>query len=169
LGLPATTVRELRRAAPLHDIGKIGIPDHILLKPGRLTPEEFEVMKTHSAIGAQLLSDGQAPLLRRAEQIALTHHERWDGAGYPNGPAGDGIPIAGRIVAVADVFDALTHARPYKDAWPLDRALEELAQQAGRQFDPAVLEAFQTLDHAALLEPVASPYAMLAPAGGSPL
>jgi putative two-component system response regulator len=154
LGLPAKAAREIRRAAPLHDIGKIGIPDQILLKPGKLTDEEFDVIRTHTTIGAQLLSGSQAPLLQRAEEIALTHHERWDGSGYPNGLAGDRIPIAGRIVSVVDVFDALTHDRPYKDAWPIGEAVEEILRQAGRQFDPAVVEAFQRLDHAALLEAI---------------
>jgi putative two-component system response regulator len=153
LKLGAKTASEIRRAAPLHDIGKIGIPDQILLKPGNLTPDEFEVIKTHTTIGAQMLSGSQAPLLQMAEQIALTHHERWDGTGYPVALASDQIPISGRIVAVADVFDALAHERPYKQAWPLDEVLAELSDQSGRQFDPAVIDAFQALDHAALLEP----------------
>jgi putative two-component system response regulator len=154
LGIPEEAVREIRRAAPLHDIGKIGIPDDILLKPGRLAPAEFDVVKTHTTMGAQILSGSQAVLLQTAEVIALTHHERWDGTGYPAGLAGDQIPISGRIVAVADVFDALTHDRPYKQAWPLNDALHEIEHQSSGHFDPAVVDAFMTLDHTALVEPV---------------
>jgi putative two-component system response regulator len=161
LGFSAKTVRQIRHTAPIHDIGKIGIPDQILLKPGKLTAAEFEVIKTHTTIGAQMLSGSDAPLLQMAEQIALTHHERWDGTGYPNRLAGDRIPVTGRIVAVADVFDALTHERPYKEAWPLDRATQEIISQAGRQFDPQVVNAFQALDHAPLLGPM--PAGSLAP------
>jgi putative two-component system response regulator len=156
LGLDAETRELLVRAAPLHDIGKIGIPDAILLKPGRLTAEEFEVMKRHALIGAELLAGGRSPVLQSAEEIALTHHERWDGTGYPDGLAADLIPLAGRIVAVADVFDALTHARPYKQAWPIDRAVREICDGSGRQFDPAAIEAFMTLDHPALVMPIAA-------------
>jgi len=134
-------VELIRRAAPLHDVGKIAIPDAILLKPGKLTPEEFERMKTHTSLGAQMLSAGEFPLLQLAEQIALTHHERWDGTGYI-GLREDAIPMAGRIVAVADVFDALTSERPYKKAWPLSEALEEIKCQSGPQFDPRIVEAF---------------------------
>jgi putative two-component system response regulator len=141
LGLPPAEVELIRRAAPLHDVGKIAIPDSILLKPGRLTPEEFEQMKTHTTLGSKMLSGGRFPLLQRAEEIALTHHERWEGTGYI-GLAGDSIPLAGRIVAVADVFDALTSARPYKTAWPRAEAVEEIRRQSGRQFDPRVVEAF---------------------------
>jgi putative two-component system response regulator len=147
LGLPAELVQLIRRAAPLHDVGKIGIPDAILLKPGRLTEEEFDHMKRHTTIGARMLSGGASTQIALAEQIAGTHHERWDGTGYPVGLAGEAIPIAGRIVAVADVFDALTHARPYKQAWPHAEALAELHRQRGRQFDPRVIDAFLTLDH----------------------
>ena len=134
-------VELIRRAAPLHDIGKIAIPDSILLKPGKLTPEEFERMKTHTTIGAEMLSGGEFPLLQLAEQIALTHHERWDGSGYL-GQREEAIPMAGRIVTIADVFDALTSERPYKQAWPLNEAIEEIKRQSGRQFDPCVVEAF---------------------------
>ncbi len=151
LGLPDREVELLGHAAPLHDIGKIGIPDAILLKPGRLTDEEFEVIKTHPRIGAEILTGSHSPLLRLAERIALTHHERWDGSGYPGGFSGEEIPIAGRIVAVADVFDALTHERPYKQAWPVEKAVAEILGQAGRQFDPGVVDAFATLDHPTLL------------------
>jgi putative two-component system response regulator len=154
IGLPDDEVELIRRAAPLHDIGKIGIPDVILLKPGRLTDEEFDVIRTHTTIGAEILSGSQSPLLRLAQEIALTHHERWDGRGYPGGLSGEEIPLTGRIVAVADVFDALTHERPYKDAWPVEKAVSEIAGQPGRQFDPGVVEAFSRLDHATLLSRV---------------
>lgn len=108
-------------------------------------------MKTHVSIGGSILSRSQSPLLRLGEQIALSHHERWDGTGYPAGLGGEEIPVTGRIVAVADVFDALTHDRPYKEAWPVDEAVAEIGRQSGRQFDPGVVEAFGALDHAALL------------------
>jgi PAS domain S-box-containing protein len=149
LGLDAELVRLIRLAAPLHDVGKIGIPDAILLKPGRLTEEEFDHMKRHTTIGAQMLAGGASAQIALAEQIAGTHHERWDGTGYPARLAGDAIPIAGRIVAVADVFDALTHSRPYKEAWPRADALAELARQRGRQFDPQVIDAFFALEREA--------------------
>jgi putative two-component system response regulator len=122
-------------------VGKIAISDLILLKPAKLTPEEFESMKSHTKLGAQILSGGRFALLQLAEQIALTHHERWDGSGYL-GLCEEAIPIAGRIVAVADVFDALTSDRPYKKAWPIHEAIEEIKRQSGRQFDPRVVEAF---------------------------
>ncbi|BDP43368.1 hypothetical protein DAETH_33370 (plasmid) [Deinococcus aetherius] len=141
LGLPHEDVALLRIAARLHDVGKIGIPDAILLKPGKFTPEEFERMKAHTLIGARILSGGHSRLLRMAEEIAESHHERWDGTGYPYGRAGASIPITGRIVSVADVFDALTSERPYKRAWPYEEALAELRRNAGIQFDPEVVEA----------------------------
>lgn len=141
LGLDDEQVDLLRKAAPLHDIGKIGIPDSILLKEGRLTAEERALMETHTGIGARILSGSRYPLLRLAEEIAMSHHERWDGGGYPNALSGDRIPISGRIVAVADVFDSLTHLRPYKRAWTVAEALAEFRTQSGRQFDPAVVEA----------------------------
>ncbi|MGH2573011.1 MAG: HD domain-containing phosphohydrolase [Actinomycetota bacterium] len=142
LELPMDQIEMIRRAAPLHDVGKIGIPDGILLKPGKFTPEEFEQMKTHSAIGAQILAGSRVPLLQLAEEIALNHHERWDGSGYPKGLRGEAIPLAARIVAVVDVFDALTHERPYKEAWSEHDALEEIRKQSGKHFDPRVVEAF---------------------------
>jgi putative two-component system response regulator len=135
----------LRHAAPLHDVGKIGIPDHILLKPGRLTGEEFELMKTHTTIGARILGESDFTVLRMGREIALTHHERWDGSGYPSGLRGEEIPISGRIVAVADVFDAITHARPYKEALPAGHAIAEITGASDTQFDPRVLAAFTTL------------------------
>ncbi len=145
LGLPSGSVKLLERAAPLHDIGKIAVPDRILLKPGPLTPEEFEVVKTHTVIGARILSGSRFDILRLAEQVALSHHERWDGQGYPHGLSQERIPLPGRIVAVADVFDALTHARPYKPAWSWDEAVAEVESQGGRQFDPRVVDAFLKL------------------------
>jgi putative two-component system response regulator len=141
LGMPDTQVSLIRRAAPLHDVGKIGVPDTILMKLGKLTEDEFAVVKTHTVIGARILSGGKFPLLRLAEEIAFSHHERWDGTGYAS-IAGTDIPLAGRIVAVADVFDALTQQRPYKPAWPIREAIAEIDRQRGRQFDPGVVEAF---------------------------
>lgn len=142
LGLNDAYIEMLRRAAPLHDVGKIGISDSILLKPGKLTPPEFDTMKTHTTIGAKILSGSRVALLMLGEEIALSHHERWDGGGYPNGLARDEIPLSGRIVAVADVFDALTHERPYKPAWPVGRAIEEMERLRGKQFAPDVFDVF---------------------------
>jgi putative two-component system response regulator len=141
IGLSDTQVSLIRRAAPLHDVGKIGIPDSILMKLGKLTPEEFELVKTHTTIGARILSGSRFTILRLAEEIAYNHHERWDGSGYV-GTRGSDIPLAGRIVAVADVFDALTQKRPYKAAWPVTEAIAEIDRQRGRQFDPALVDAF---------------------------
>jgi putative two-component system response regulator len=151
IGLDDRQVELIERAAPLHDIGKIGIPDAILLKPGGLTEEEFAEMKRHTTIGTEILSGSSSALLGLAEQIALTHHERWDGNGYPAGLRGEEIPLPGRIAAIADAFDALTHKRPYKLAWPVDQAVREVLAQRGRQFDPHLIDVFATLDHAALL------------------
>jgi len=145
LGLPAGQVTLLRHAAPLHDVGKLAIPDCILLKPGRLIAEEFDVMKTHAELGARLLSSGSSRVLQTAAVIAATHHERWDGTGYPKRLSGEAIPLVGRIVAVADVFDALTHDRPYKSAWSVERACAEIARSSGSQFDPRVVAAFLAL------------------------
>jgi putative two-component system response regulator len=142
LALGDETLTAIRHAAPLHDVGKIGIPDSILLKPDKLTSGEFEEMKTHTTIGARILGDSGHPILSLGREIALTHHERWDGNGYPTGLRAEAIPIAGRIVAVADVFDAITHARPYKDAFPVSYAVAEITQGSGTQFDPRVVEAF---------------------------
>jgi cyclic di-GMP phosphodiesterase len=141
LGLADAQVSLIRRAAELHDVGKIGVPDTILMKMGKLTPEEFEIVKTHTVIGARILSGGKFPLLRLAEEIAFSHHERWDGEGYAH-IRGVDVPLAGRIVAVADVFDALTQQRPYKPAWPVAEAIGEIDRQRERQFDPAVVDAF---------------------------
>ncbi|WP_165795315.1 diguanylate cyclase [Deinococcus koreensis] len=139
MGLPQEEIELLRWAARLHDIGKIGVGDDILLKTGRYSAEEYERMKLHTVIGAKVLEGSKSRLLRVAEEIAMTHHERWDGTGYPRGLRGEGIPISGRIVAVADVFDALITERPYKDAWPVQAALDEMQRQAGTQFDPTIV------------------------------
>lgn len=154
LGLGDREAELIAHAAPLHDVGKIGLPDAILLKPGKLTDAEFQRVKMHTIIGAEILSGSQSPLLQLAEQIALSHHERWDGFGYPQQRRGEEIPLAGRIVAVADVFDALTHERPYKRAWPVEHAVAEILSQKARQFDPRVIDVFASLDHASLLSPV---------------
>jgi putative two-component system response regulator len=156
MGLHPVEVERLRRAAPLHDIGKIGIPDAILLKPARLDEHEYELMKAHTTIGHQILTGSGSQVLQLSAEIALTHHERWDGKGYPNALGGEEIPLAGRLTAVADVFDALMHRRPYKEAWPLDAALAEIRVGSGRRFEPAVIEAFRTLDAGALLAPIAT-------------
>jgi|SRR4051794_29984708 putative two-component system response regulator len=145
VGQDAGAVEMLRRAAALHDLGKIGIPDGVLLKPGRLTPEERACIETHTTIGAQILAHGRSPLMQMAERIALCHHERWDGQGYPRRLRGDQIPLEARIVALADVFDALSHDRPYRAAWPVEAVLAEMAREAGRHFDPALAAAFLRL------------------------
>jgi putative two-component system response regulator len=132
----------LRQAAPMHDVGKIGIPDAILLKPGRLTPDEFDHMKQHAAIGAQILANSSSPLIQLAHKLAIEHHEKWDGSGYPNGLKGEQISVEGRIVAIADVFDALTSKRPYKEAWGVEEALEHMQAQAGKHFDPHLINLF---------------------------
>lgn len=142
LGLPQAECEMILEAAPMHDIGKVGISDDILLKPGQLTEEEFAQMKRHAEIGYSILADSPSPLLQCAATIALSHHEKWDGSGYPQGLAGEAIPLHGRIVAVADVFDALSSARPYKSAWPLQKTLDLLHDQAGRHFDPACIASF---------------------------
>jgi len=151
LGLPQDRIELIRRASQLHDIGKIGIPDTILLKPGKLTAAEFDRVKQHTTIGARILSGGRCPVLGLAHVIALTHHERWDGTGYPRGLRGEEIPIEGRIAAVADVFDALIHDRPYKSAWPVEDAVAEVLNQTDRQFDPGVVESFSRLPHSSLM------------------
>ena len=154
LGLSEETVALIRHAAPLHDVGKIGIPDAILLKPGKLTPGELKQMQEHTTIGAKILTHPRFAILQMAHSIALTHHERWDGGGYPRGLRGKEIPLSGRIVTVADVFDALTHERPYKAAWPVEEAVAEIERLAGGHFDPRVVRAFVALDHQSLLESV---------------
>lgn len=142
LDLDAKTQQLILEAAPMHDVGKIGIPDYILLKPGKLTHEEFEVMKNHAALGYELLKSSGSEILQAGAEIALSHHEKYDGSGYPKGLAGTKIPLLGRIVAVADVFDALTSERPYKRAWALDAACKFLEDGRGAHFDPLCVEAF---------------------------
>jgi putative nucleotidyltransferase with HDIG domain len=154
IGLPAPDVEVLLRAAPLHDVGKIGVPDAILLKRAHLTPEEYAVMQAHTTIGAEILSGSEFAILQTARRIAASHHERWDGGGYPYGLAGEEIPLAGRLVALADVFDALVHERPYKEAWSLEQAVDEIGSLRGTHFDPNVVDAFETLDHEYLIEPI---------------
>jgi len=151
LGLPRSEIALIYQAAPLHDIGKLTIPDSILLKPERLTREEFEQVKGHATAGATLLSGSHSEVLCLAEEIALTHHEWWDGSGYPAGLSGKDIPIAGQLVALADVFDALTHERPYKKAWPLAKALEEIDDLRNRQFDPEIVDAFTKMTPGAFI------------------
>ena len=157
LGLRPEQVSLIRHAAPLHDVGKIGLRDGILLKRGRLTDVEREEMQTHVSIGRSILSGSRSPLLKMAEEIAWTHHERWDGKGYLSGLTGDEIPLSGRIVAVADVFDALTHTRPYKEAWPVDQAVAQIVSESGTHFDPLVVDAFRSLEKTDLLAPVGRP------------
>jgi putative two-component system response regulator len=152
LQLDEDRVRTLRLAAPLHDLGKIGIPDAILLAPRRLEPSEFEEMKMHTTIGSRILAGSTSSLLQLADRIAMTHHERWDGRGYHGLVAAD-IPLEARIVGVADVFDALTHERPYKSAWPVDMAVDEIMSNRGTQFDPAIVDAFAQLDAPELVNP----------------
>ena len=141
-GWSQVDAEELLAAAPMHDIGKIGIPDHILLKPGPLTPEEWTVMRSHPRIGADIIGEHRSTVLRLAREIALGHHEKWDGSGYPQGLSGEAIPMSARIVAIADVFDALTTARPYKKAWTVQAAVEQVQQDAGKHFDPTLVELF---------------------------
>jgi hypothetical protein len=145
VGLGDRMVWLVRQAAPLHDLGKIAIPDSILLKPGKLSDEEFEVVKTHALLGARVLAGRTSELYEVAERIVRHHHERWDGAGYPDGLAGEEIPAVARIAHVADVFDVLVHERPYKDSWSVEDAAEEIRKGAGTQFDPAVVRAFDEL------------------------
>jgi putative two-component system response regulator len=142
LGLGAEECELLLLASPLHDIGKIGTPDQILLKPGRLTPEEFEIMKLHTVIGQTILANSASPILQAGARIAISHHEKFDGSGYPGALKGKDIPLYGRIVAVADVFDALTSERPYKKAWDLDRATALILESRGGHFDPECVDAF---------------------------
>ena len=156
LGRPATEVELIRRAAPLHDVGKIGVPDRVLLKAGRLDREEILLMQRHTIIGGAILSGSAVPLLALGCEIATAHHERWDGAGYPSGAVAAEIPISGRIVAVADVFDALTHGRPYKKAWSVLEAQAEIKRERGKQFDPDVVDAFLEVGQTGALDRLVS-------------
>jgi len=142
LGLSAKEVQNILYAAPMHDVGKIGIPDSILMKPGKLTDEEFEIMKSHTIIGANILANSKAEVLKLAEQIAISHHEKWNGKGYPQGFSGDNIPLVGRIVGLADAFDALTSKRPYKEPFPVEVALDIIKKERGEHFDPDVVDVF---------------------------
>lgn len=142
MGLSLELQEHLLQAAPMHDVGKLGTPDHILLKPGKLTAEEFEVMKKHATIGYEILKGSSSPMMQLAAEVALTHHERFNGSGYPRGLRGEAIPLIGRIVAVADVFDALTSDRPYKAAWTVDETAEFMKKGRGEHFDPICLDLF---------------------------
>jgi len=142
-GFSEADADDLLHAAPMHDIGKIGIADSIMLKPGKLTEEEFEKMKQHPEIGAEILGESDSDLIDLAKIVSLTHHEKWDGSGYPKGLKGEEIPIHGRIVALADVFDALTSKRPYKEAWPVEKALDFVSSQKGKHFDPQLADLFE--------------------------
>jgi putative two-component system response regulator len=145
MSLDSEWIQRLRRAAPLHDLGKIAIPDAILLKPGALTASERATVEHHTQLGAEMLAGSSSPLLELASEIALCHHERWDGTGYPAALRGEAIPLGARIVAVAEVFDELTHDRPYREAWPASRVLDEIERGAGTQFDPGVVAVFLSL------------------------
>lgn len=164
LGLSDAACRTLYLAAPLHDIGKVGVPDAILCKPGPLTSDEIKIMRRHVPVGEDILAGGTSDLVRVAARLAASHHERWDGEGYPRGLAGRQIPIEGRIAAVADVFDALCSPRPYKSAWPIDRARQEIDRGAGMQFDPDCVAAFDRRwsEIAAIYSLAAAPVSALA-------
>ncbi len=142
MGLEKPVCDLVLNASPMHDIGKIGIPDSILLKKGKLDPEEWKIMQSHVKLGAEILEGNNSELLNTAVEIALTHHEKWDGSGYPKGLRGEEIPLMGRICAIADVFDALTSSRPYKDAWPVDKALELIKEERGKHFQPDLVDIF---------------------------
>jgi putative two-component system response regulator len=141
-GLDEEKCELLLNASPMHDLGKVGIPDRILLKPGKLDHEEWEIMKTHTTIGGEILAGGSSELLQMAETIALTHQEKWDGSGYPKGLAGEEIPLEGRITALADVFDALTSERPYKKAWSVEKSVNLIEEESGKHFDPELAAVF---------------------------
>ncbi len=141
-GMSEEEANALQETAPMHDIGKIGLPDRILKKPAKLNPEEIEHMRQHPQIGVDILGGQTCPLLNMARSIAISHHEKWDGSGYPNGLKGEEIPLHGRIAAIADVFDALTTQRPYKEAWPVEKALNLLNEESGKHFDPKLIELF---------------------------
>lgn len=145
LGLNQAETEQLKYAAPMHDLGKIGIPDSILLKPGKLDPEEWVIMKKHAEFGYDILKDSKSHLLKTAGIIAYTHHEKWDGSGYPNGLKSTDIHLYGRITAIADVFDALTMSRPYKEPWPIEKAIDLINSESGKHFDPAIVKIFNEI------------------------
>ncbi len=142
IGMDDVEADLLLNSAPMHDIGKIGIPDNVLLKPGKLDTDEWILMKKHPEFGANIIGEHESELLKMAHTVALTHHEKWNGQGYPNGLSAEEIPLVGRIVAIADVFDALTTKRPYKDAWPVEKAADLIKEEAGQHFDPTLVHAF---------------------------
>jgi response regulator RpfG family c-di-GMP phosphodiesterase len=142
IGLPDNICHMIGKTVPLHDIGKIGIPDSILLKPGKLDDSQREVMKTHTVLGAKILGNHPSLLIQMAKTISLSHHEKWDGTGYPQGLKGESIPIEGRITALSDVFDALCSKRPYKKAWPMDKVINYIREEAGNSFDPNLVDIF---------------------------
>ena len=144
-GCSPAWAEDLLNAAPMHDVGKIGIPDAVLRKPGPLDADEWATMRRHPEIGAEIIGEHPSGVLQLAREIALAHHEKWDGSGYPRGLAGEAIPLSARIVAIADVFDALTTRRPYKEPWPMQDALDHIAAQAGKHFDPALVALFAPL------------------------
>jgi putative two-component system response regulator len=146
LGMNREQRMMMQYAAPMHDVGKIGIPDGVLMKAGKLTDDEFKIIKLHTVIGSRILSGTTLPLLELAREIAISHHERWDGCGYPLGLGGDAIPLSGRIVAITDVFDAITSERVYKVAWPIEKALEYIKDMRGKQFDPDIVDAFFSIE-----------------------
>ncbi len=142
LGMQVKEVQNIFYVAPMHDVGKIGISDNILMKPGKLTEEEFETIKTHTTIGAKILANSKSEILNIAEEVALFHHEKWNGRGYPEGLSGTKIPLLGRIIGLADAFDALTSRRPYKDPYPIDMAVDIINKERGEHFDPDVVDVF---------------------------
>ncbi len=144
-GLDAAQAEEIGQASIMHDVGKIAVPDHILYKPGKLDDDEWAIMRTHATLGGDILAGSRVPVIQTAETIARTHHERWDGTGYPDRLSGEDIPLAGRICAVCDVFDALTSERPYKAAWTVEEALDEIREQSGHHFDPRLVDHFLAL------------------------
>ena len=141
-GMDEAEAEMLLNASPMHDIGKIGIPDYVLMKPGKLEPDEWKIMQTHVDIGVEILSGSSSALMDMAAEVAQNHHEKWDGSGYPRALSGEDIPLSGRVVAVADVFDALTTERPYKKAWPVEEATDFLKEQSGKHFEPRLVELF---------------------------
>ena len=144
-GLGEEFAENIHRASPMHDVGKIGVPDNVLLKPGKLDADEWDIMKTHAAMGADIIGDAEFDILNMARTIAITHHEKFDGSGYPNGLAGEDIPTEGRIAAISDVFDALTSERPYKEAWPVEQAQQYINDNSGTHFDPTLVRIFNDI------------------------